>query len=142
MVNPKEMNELPIIVASDDEDIEDVRRIQEAIDDAEEYVRKLTEWRDSIVFRLNERGEPMTASDGTRFSVKENRRREVVPELVKMKYPSLYDRIYKSQKDSFEPKITLGVLSDLDDDALSGVVVTKMGLPRVEVKRTKVEKDD
>ena len=120
--------------------IDDVRKIQEQIELHTTILEYLMKLRDDTVFRLYREGQDTTASDGTRFLVKEGKRREVIPELVKMKYPELYNNIHKMQKDAFEPKITLQVLDGLDDEQIAEVVVTKNNLPRVEVKKSKEER--
>ena len=76
---------------------------------------------------LVESGGDLLSSDGIKVSYSESTRRDILPELVQMKFPEVYSRIMQEQIASYKPKLTLSLLSRhmLEDDIMSVVSVSE-----------------
>jgi len=76
---------------------------------------------------LVESGADLLSSDGIKVSYSESTRRDILPELVQMKFPEVYSRICQEQIASYKPKLTLSLLSRhmLEDDIMSVVSISE-----------------
>lgn len=111
----------------------EIERRQKAIDE-------LIEMRNAIVESIVAKGESLVASDGSRIVYSNAPHRNVLPEMVRMKYPDIYDAILREQLLSFEPKMTLGILNKyLEDEEIDSVVKKSETRPRISIRKSKEE---
>lgn len=81
---------------------------------------------------LVDSGGDLLSSDGIKVSYSESSRREILPELVQMRYPEVYSRIMQEQIASYKPKLTLSTLSrHMTEDDIMTVVSVSEPVPMV-----------
>ena len=87
---------------------------------------------------LVESGGDLLSSDGIKVSYSESTRRDILPELVQMRYPEVYSRIMQEQIASYKPKLTLSLLSrHMPEEDIMSVVSVSEPMPMVRF----IEKD-
>ena len=87
---------------------------------------------------LVESGGDLLSSDGIKVSYSESTRRDILPELVQMKFPEVYSRIMQEQIASYKPKLTLSLLSrHMPEEDIMSVVSISEPMPMVRF----IEKD-
>ena len=87
---------------------------------------------------LAESGADLLSSDGIKVSYSESTRRDIMPELVQMKFPEVYSRIMQEQIASYKPKLTLSLLSrHMPEEDIMSVVSISEPMPMVRF----IEKD-
>ena len=87
---------------------------------------------------LAESGADLLSSDGIKVSYSESTRRDILPELVQMKFPEVYSRIMQEQIASYKPKLTLSLLSrHMPEEDIMSVVSISEPMPMVRF----IEKD-
>lgn len=87
---------------------------------------------------LAESGADLLSSDGIKVSYSESTRRDILPELVQMRYPEVYSRIMQEQIASYKPKLTLSLLSrHMPEEDIMSVVSISEPMPMVRF----IEKD-
>ena len=87
---------------------------------------------------LVESGGDLLSSDGIKVSYSESTRRDIMPELVQMKFPEVYARIMQEQIASYKPKLTLSLLSrHMPEEDIMSVVSVSEPMPMVRF----IEKD-
>ena len=81
---------------------------------------------------LAESGADLLSSDGIKVSYSESTRRDIMPELVQMKFPEVYARIMQEQIASYKPKLTLSLLSrHMPEEDIMSVVSVSEPMPMV-----------
>ena len=81
---------------------------------------------------LVESGGDLLSSDGIKVSYSESTRRDIMPELVQMKFPEVYARIMQEQIASYKPKLTLSLLSrHMPEEDIMSVVSVSEPMPMV-----------
>ncbi len=91
----------------------------------EDYAKELRQMAVEKAMELKASGSDMTTADGRVIHVNEMTRRQVLPEMVRMRYPELYRQIRDEQAQDFEPRLTIGGLKKhLPDDVLDELTVS------------------
>ncbi|NBK24686.1 MAG: hypothetical protein EOM68_22005 [Spirochaetia bacterium] len=108
--------------------VELVRRrdeLQAYVDDCNDRIRQLAR-------ELTEQGGDLLSSYGLKVSYSASPRREVLPTLVQLHFPDVYDRIKSEQMASYEPKLSLMHLSrHLTENDMEKVVTLSQPVERV-----------